>query len=214
MTSPPRTIERLLSGLGAHPDFRNAVLGDLAEEFASRVETDGIRGATWWYRREAARAVPHLLRSWLCGARLRDVGRVAGVIATAYTGMLIASGILVGMTVRVARAVGYHGPLLPPFSLFESTAFLIGMLAFSGALGTAAGYVTAWVDSRTPLVSAATFGGLLLLVQFGAQHTIAGPLPAVLPEWYLVGAPALGCIGTIVGGVLRVRARGSASLVP
>jgi hypothetical protein len=212
MTAPPRTVERLLAGLGAKPDFRNAVLGDLAEEFASRAETDGIESATRWYRREAIRAVPHLLRSWLRGARLGDVGHIAGVIATAYTGMFITFAMLGGAMIGVVRALGYQGQLMPPTSIVASSVFLGGMTVFSLCLGTLAGYLTAWLDSRAPLVTSATFGALILLVQFGAQRVFAGPMLSLYPSWYLVVTPILGFVGTIVGGIARVRASGPAGV--
>jgi hypothetical protein len=212
MIAPPRTTERLLAGLGAKPDFRNAVLGDLAEEFASRVDTDGIESATRWYRREAARAVPHLLGSWLRGVRLGDVGHIAGVIATAYTGMVITFGILGGAIIGVVRTLGYQGDLLPSLPILASTAFLSCMMLFGGVWGAVAGYLSAWLDSRAPLVTAATFGALILLAQFVARHVFGGPLLAPYPTWYLTGAPFLAFVGTIVGGILRVRASGPANV--
>ena len=205
MTSPPRTIERLLSGLGAQPDFRNAVLGDLAEEYALRVENDGIDSAVRWYRREAMRAVPHLLRSWLRGVHARDVGHVAGVITTAYTGMVLTFGLLAGAIIGVASTLGYRGPQMPLVSIIGSGALLSGMMLLSLIMGTTAGYLAAWIDSRTPLVSAATFGALILFVQLTMQFAFGGPTVGLFPVWYRAGAPILGCVGAVVGGVLRVR---------
>jgi hypothetical protein len=207
MTVPPRTIERLLAGLGAKPEFRNAVLGDLAEEFASRVETDGLERATRWYRREAVRAVPHLLRSWLRDARLGDVRHIAGVIATAYTGMAVVFLLLGGVTIAVVQALGYQGPLVR-LSMLESTTILSCLMVFSLVLGAVAGFLAAWLDSRAPLVTATTFGVLILLSQFVARHAFARPVPSPFPMWYLIGAPALAFIGTIAGGIIRVRASG------
>lgn len=205
MTGPPRTIERLLAGLGAKPDFRNAVLGDLSEEFASRSEADGVESATRWYRREAIRAVPHLLGSWLRGARFGDIKHIAGVIAAAYTGMLVLMLVLGGMLIGVVRAIGYGGPLLP-LSIVESTAILSCMMVFALLLGGVAGFLAAWLDSRAPLVTSATFGTLMLLVAFVAQHALSGPVPTRFPAWYLTGAPIFEFIGAIAGGVLCVRA--------
>jgi hypothetical protein len=53
--------ERLLGALGAHPSFADALLGDLAEERARRVEQRGRLAAQWWYACEVLRSVPHLL---------------------------------------------------------------------------------------------------------------------------------------------------------
>ena len=205
MTAPPRTIERLLAGLGAKPDFRNAVLGDLAEEFTSRVETDGVEAATRWYRREAVRAVPHLLLSWVRGARRDDITHLAGVIATAYTGMLILGLVAGGVLVGIVRAMGYAGPLFQ-LSIAGSTAILSGMMVFALVVGGGAGFLAAWLDSRAPLVTSATFGTLMLVVAFTAQHAFGGAASRQFPTWYLAGSPILEFIGAIAGGVWCVRA--------
>ena len=178
-----------------------------AAKSTSRAETDGVESATRWYRREAVRAVPHLLGSWLRGARFGDVGHIAGVIATAYTGMVVTFGILGGFVIGVARALGYQGRLFPSLLILESTAFLACMMLLCVVWGAFAGYLAAWLDSRAPLVSSATFGALILLVQVFV-HLFAGPLLSPYPAWYLSGAPLLAFVGTIVGGILRVRASG------
>ena len=59
--SPPRLAEWLLRALIPDPRLEQAVLGDLAEEWADRVRRDGERAANRWYRREAMKTAPHLL---------------------------------------------------------------------------------------------------------------------------------------------------------
>ncbi|HEX7242371.1 MAG TPA: permease prefix domain 2-containing transporter, partial [Longimicrobiaceae bacterium] len=59
--TPPRTAERLLEALGAEPELRDALLGDLAEDFATRAADQGERAARRRYWREALRAAPYLL---------------------------------------------------------------------------------------------------------------------------------------------------------
>jgi hypothetical protein len=205
MIAPPRTTERLLAGLGAKPAFRDALLGDLAEEFASRVETDGIERATRWYRREAVRAVPHLLRSWAHGVRLGDIGHLLGVIATAYTGMAVIALIFAGVFAGVVRTLGYQGQLLPRSSLVVP-AVLSSVLLLGGVFSALGGYLAAWLDSRAPLVTATAFGTLLLLFASVAPHVIVGPVPSRFPGWYLAAVPIVEFLGTIMGGILRVRA--------
>jgi hypothetical protein len=206
MTPPPRTVERLLAGLGAKPDFRNAVLGDLAEEFSSRVESDGIESATRWYRREAVRAVPHLLGSWLRGARLGDAGRIAVVIAAAYMGTAAIALILAGVTVGVVQALGYQARVLPWSNLLASSAILSCLLLVGGAFSAVAGYLAARLDSRAPLVTAATFGTLLLLGASLLPHVFAVPVPNRFPTWYLTAVPIVEFCCAILGGMLCVRA--------
>ena len=206
MTAPPRKIERLLAGLGAKPDFRNAVLGDLAEEFASRTESDGVESATRWYRREALRAAPHLLGSWLRGARLGDVGHIAGVIATAYTGMAGIALVLGGVIVGVVQALGYQTRLLPWSNPVTSSLLLSCLLLFGAVFSALGGYLAAWLDSRAPLVTAATFGTLLLLGASVLPHMFAVPVSNRFPTWYLAAVPIVEFLGTVLGGILRVRA--------
>ena len=100
MTQPPRLAESFLASLGAQPEFRDGVLGDLAEELSLRTAWDGARAARRWYYREAMRAVPHLLRDWARGLRVRDVTRLIGVAITSYTFMAI-----IGVTVLVVARV-------------------------------------------------------------------------------------------------------------
>ena len=90
MIKSPRSIERLLVSFGADPVYRDALLGDLTEEFAIRVEEQGAGVARRWYVREAIRSVPHLLWSWLRRCGPRDVVRLFGVtIAAAFTMRLL-----------------------------------------------------------------------------------------------------------------------------
>jgi len=57
--------ERFLLALGADSDFLDGVFGDLAEEYASRLASDGRAAAAAWRLREVARSMPHLIRSAL-----------------------------------------------------------------------------------------------------------------------------------------------------
>ena len=126
--------------------------------------------------------------------------------------MFVTFGILGGLIIGVVRTLGYQGRLLPSLSILESTEFLGCMMLLSVVLGAVAGYLAAWLDSRAPLVTSATFGALIVLVQFAVRHVFAGPMLSPYPAWYLTGAPILAFVGTIVGGILRVRASGPASV--
>src|SRR5687768_15018828 len=78
--SAPRLTETMLLALGADTEFRNDVLGDLAEEFELRASYDEV-AARRWYNREALRVAPYLLRNWWRMLQKRDVGYFAGVLA-------------------------------------------------------------------------------------------------------------------------------------
>lgn len=82
--APP--AERLLVALGVAPTFVEAVLGDLAEEHAMRMERDGPGAARWWYAMEALRSAPYLVRNVV--SRLDARRRL--LLFAALTGMAVA----------------------------------------------------------------------------------------------------------------------------
>jgi hypothetical protein len=71
----------VLHGLGAHPAFADAVLGDLAEERVRREAEHGAVAARCWYAREAFRSAPHLLGNAVRHGGPRGRARVVAVLA-------------------------------------------------------------------------------------------------------------------------------------
>ena len=55
-------------------DFREAILGDLAEKFADRVEENGAFSARWWYWRQVARSTAAFTWRWI--RRLAEIDEV------------------------------------------------------------------------------------------------------------------------------------------
>lgn len=111
--TPPRAIapratraeaaslaERLLQSLGAEHDFAEAVLGDLAEEYAIRTARDGAAAARRWYAREALRSAPHLVWSWFQHASRYDRARLTAMLA----------GIAFTLAILVVAVVTRDGP--------------------------------------------------------------------------------------------------------
>jgi len=79
---PPTTAERFLLALGADPDFLDGVLGDLAEEYAHRLDAHGRPAATTWWLGELVRSMPHLIRSALRHGGPRAYLRVGAIMLT------------------------------------------------------------------------------------------------------------------------------------
>jgi hypothetical protein len=52
----------------------------------------------------------------------------------------------------------------------------------------------------------------LLLGAVLAPHAFSIPVPSRFPTWYLTAVPIVEFFGTILGGILRVRASGPASV--
>jgi len=198
MTQPPRLAEAFLASLGAQPEFRDAVLGDLAEELALRTQWDGVRAARRWYYREAIRSTPYLLRDWVRGLRLRDVSRLAGVVLTSYVFMT-----MIALTVlTIARSVMGTAGLSTGLQWLGQRHGI--PLALTFALGSCAavlgGYIAGWLHARAPIVAALALGAVWSLVGLVA---IAAVESTVTPHAYLM--PLVVVIGTMTGGALRAR---------
>lgn len=200
MITPPRTIERLLEALGAEPRFRDSVLGDLAEEYAARVENDGELGARRWYRREALRAAPHLFKNWVRRLRGHDVVHLVGEIVVSYflllsIGMVIAA-IGYGALVLLGLPTSFH---LPWENAALARLLFVSSLALGLVVTTVAGYVAAWVASGPPLANSVALAGV-----WSVAEAIGMFFPHGFPIWYRCSVPLVILIGCVLGGTSRV----------
>jgi hypothetical protein len=218
MTAPPRTAERILLSLGAEPDFRDGVIGDLAEEFVERAGRDGVSAARRWYYREAIRATPHLLRSWMRSAHRQELARIGGGVVTAYTILLITVGVTLAMTRSVAAGLGFslRTSILPPSDATLSPLVFACLLLLGAAVWMFAGYLAAWLDARTPFISAMALAaaGLGVAIVVGVAAHRGGPVLGV-PVLLRFAASIVQVFGgTIAGAIVRVRSahRGTAAI--
>lgn len=212
MNAPLRTIELLLASLGAQPDFRDAVIGDLAEEFAQRAEHDGLGAARRWYYREAVRATPHLANNALRRFGARGVLHRVGIAATAYTIVLMTTLTTAAIVGSIAARLG-----APPRtwhltgSSWLSVVAMFGMLAVDAAMAVFGGYLAAYLDADAPLFSAGTLGvswvSVTLAVSAIAQAVAGPPTAPLAPLWLRCVASVTVIGGSIAGGVLRIRTR-------
>ena len=205
---PPRAVELLLESLGAKAEFRESLLGDLAQEFSERLERGGLRSARRWYHREAVRATPHLLRSWSRGLHVRDVAHLVGVVARAWVTVL-GLGLMIGGVIQgLMRALGFAStarPILPG----DPHIYTVGLTAavVAGVLG---GYAAAWLDRKAPIVAALTTGAIWACVEISAM--LIGRGMALLPIGYRIAEPTALLLSAAIGGVLWVcTARSSVS---
>jgi hypothetical protein len=188
MIHPSRLIESTLHALGAEPQFRDDLLGDLAEELAVRAERDGRWSARLWYYREAIRAVPHLLRSWSQQLRFRSVARLAAAVVGAFVLLKIAS--IIDHVIAIRTIEANH--------IGTSAAFTIhAILRFAHlVLG---GYLAAWLGGREGLIAALAFGALQSAVSVAVWSL------ADVSVWFSVSAAGVTLVGTMSGAVLRLR---------
>lgn len=192
MKMVPRFPERLLTALGASADFRDDVLGDLAEEFAVRAEWDGAPKARRWYYREALRAAPYFLRDARRNMRARDLLGLGKAIVIAMVG------------VKVFRFVFFAvaNPLIGDTSQLDHAMpvwWFLPFLLLNAITPVAGGYIAARAYRKAPLAAAVALGvswaviDLVTIARYGD----------VLPAAYRYGAPAIAIVFTTLGGVVR-----------
>ena len=198
MIAPPLTAERLLEGLSARTDFRDGILGDLAEEYAERVESAGEVAARRWYNREAARAAPHLLLDWARSLRMREIRRVVNVLFAAYFLVSILVTLLMFMARGALESVGIASGFLV---ISPSGAFPVLRLALGAIYAVLAGYVAASLDKKTPFASAIALG----VVWAGAGIALSFTVDTGYGIWNQLAASILMIAGTTVGGMLQIR---------
>ena len=199
MTTRPLIVERLLEGLSPATPFRDAIIGDLAEEFRQRAESDGPGSARAWYYREAVRLVPHLLSASLRSFRGGDLPQLANVLlmSLVLSALTLFFALLTGTSVM--SALGYTAKTTAdgPVGLVMTA---IGLVAV-GVSSIVGGAVAASLDRRTPFATA-VMSGIFYLTANVSLSLLAPRVilpPRAINEVVIV-------VGAIIGGVLRARA--------
>ena len=198
MSQPPRGIERIIESLGVDKDVCDAVVGDFAEEFASRVQHDGERTARRWYYRETARSIPLLLRRWLRDAHVRDFTRLIGIAMSSYVCMLVLAGMVAATVYSFASA--FHVSLRRGIDPSSPAIVLIGLGLGTATLG---GYIAAWFDRRAPVVAGLGFGITYAILHVIGRMLDNGAFWKHTPFWYRPLVPALFILCAFAGGIVR-----------
>lgn len=206
MSTPPRVAESLLEALGADADYRDAVMGDLAEEFQARALRDGANAARSWYVREAVYAVPALLRSAVRGVRARDFRHLAGLALTAFVLSRFVGGFVLVLAYRLLSSADV--------GVMNDGASVWVLLALKWSLGLTSvvlgGYIAAWLHEGAPLMAAMVLGllwvmtGVAVSVILVATGAFPESMPAISNPWLQLANAAMLIIGTTLGGILRV----------
>lgn len=203
-THPPRLAEAILESFGATPEFRDAVIGDLAQEHAQRVERYGERAARLWYYRQAAAACPALLRNWLTTAGWADARRMLNVAGLAYVLTMV---ITIGTSLLIIAVGGrpFHPVLAGSPWLQWGSGMLISMLG-----PICAGYFAASFEKSKPMAAAAALAfiwGVFIIAGVAISVVLPPPAPgpiALTSALRILNIPIIAacCFG---GGVLRIR---------
>jgi hypothetical protein len=205
-SSAPRVAESMLEALGADSDFRDDVIGDLAEEFATRLRIDGRIAARRWYLRESVRVAPYLLRDWWRRLERRDLGPLASVLIRSSAFLMLFER--VAQPAMRAIAVALSGP----HTILGARAWPISagtiaipalMLLWTLGDGVLAGWVAARLSRRAPLP-----GALALAIAWGGVMTALNVVPGYhvahtwVPLWFRATNVMMLSAGMIVGGVI------------
>lgn len=200
MITSPRSIECWLEALGAETRFRDSVLGDMAEEYASRAENHGEASAFSWYRREALRVAPHLLWSWARRLRVRGVVQLVGVMVSAYASLIILGLLVGGIGYGALRILGLPTEYHLPWGNATATSLLLAASLVLGALIAALnGYFASLLGDEAPLASAVAYA-----IVWGLIEVVVALLASGFPVWYRCAIPIVVVMGTTAGGMLRV----------
>jgi imidazolonepropionase-like amidohydrolase len=201
--APPAIVECAVGALVAHRALREAVLGDLAEEFAARCAQHGAARARRWYLAQAARSTPHLLAACLWPApttRRRRLGALlAGVLGGYLTLLLLHQTAQFVAGLMLADAGHASGDP-------TGWAFAACSLAAGAGCGVLGGNVAARALPDAPLAAAFT-----LALVCGAL-AVTGMLVngGAMPLWYWGGLQLLVLpVAACLGGLLLARRQGA-----
>ena len=181
---PPRLATMLLAAVLSERD-RDAVIGDLTEEYAAHAGRRTRQAACLWYWRQVVRSMPPLLRS---SARRGRWVSTLGLASGLY--------ILAGAFEFLAYAALLR--LLAPDARMEHTlSLIVGLVSLA-----AGGSLANWMRPGTAKV-------LAVLVIAGVALLMA-TVPDSVPLWYQLAFLAGGPVVSLAGGSFIDRLRRAA----
>lgn len=210
---PPWFTERLLDSFIENPEVSEDMLGDLTEEWHQRSERQGPRAASWWYRKQVAKSVVHLLRSG-CGPALTPA--LFGAALAAALPLLLFTGwaasvtsiadLLMGM---FGNGSGDDGETLP-LTRTAPAVWAARALIASFVCGFIGGFLLALLSRVAGMVQVTLLAALWIPCALALQALAAESWP----EWYGVTLPAVLVLSTLVGGIGGVAMRPSGRRPP
>jgi hypothetical protein len=187
----PNGAHRIISAIAANPEVREAMLGDLDEEYQIRAERDGIAAANRWCRREAVRS--------LFGALRHSVPNLSTIFSSVLPAMLWGSTIAFLASLAVTLVIS-PVTLFAPFNTAAAVTGLSIVARFTTSI--MGGYEAARVGTKAPLWSAVAAG----LFPTAVLYSIAALtlIPSRVGVTVLVSAVAniLLVPGSLAGGIL------------
>jgi len=188
----PDGVNRIVSAIAPTPEMREAMLGDLDEEYRMRVERDGLDAARRWCWREAIRS--------FFGSLRHTVPNLSETVTSVLPAMLWGS-LIAFLAALVVTIVTWPLTLFGPFDkMAVGTALSIVARFVTSIMG---GYEAARVGTKAPLWSAVA-SGLFPAALFCTIAAVAIGSARVGPA---VIASAVANVllvpGAVLGGILQ-----------
>lgn len=194
MSSPPMLPEIIIVELTPDASIRDAVLGDLEEEFHARCAAAGSAAAASWYWKAALSSAPPLALASL---------RRAGLASWAWSILGVLVGLAALMTLLLLVSNGWTYLTEATRAAADSVASLLVSIALGTACAAAAGWLAAGIGRRARLVSAVALGMLFLALNLAAVARGSSQEPL----WYWVTFGVAVLVGSTVGGLIHPRSR-------
>ena len=205
---PPWFTERLLGSFIENPEALEDVLGDLTEEWHERSERQGPRAASWWYRKQAAKSVVHLLRAG-CGPALTPA--LFGAALAAALPLLLFTGWAASMTSIADLLMGMFGNgggdggETLPLTRTAPAVWAARTLIAGFVCGVISGFLLALLSRAAGMVRVTLLAASWLPCALALQLVAAEGWP----EWYGVSLPVILVLSTFGGGIAGVAMRRS-----
>ena len=154
---PPVLAVRIIAGLVAEPGYRDAILGDLHEEFAECCGRVGVSDARKWYWRQTLHSIVPLARArpWSFAAGMRLVA------AATITYVLVLKAI------RVESIAALR--LMPASAVVAIKLVLLFCIALAGLV---AGRIIVRILPRQPVTAALLLVAITFVI--GTYHVASG----------------------------------------
>lgn len=205
---PPWFTERLLGSFIENPEVSEDVLGDLTEEWHERSQRQGPRAASWWYRKQAAKSVIHLLRSG-CGPALTPA--LFGAALAAALPLLLFTAWAASMTSLADLLMGMFGNggsdggETLPLTRTAPAVWAVRTLIAGFVCGVIGGFLLALLSCVAGMVQVTLLAALWIPCAPALQALAAESWP----EWYGVTLPVVLILSTFAGGIGGVALRRS-----
>jgi hypothetical protein len=182
---PPRRAEFFAAALVADPELRDAVLGDLSEEYARVAQAGSTKSANAWYWSQLFRSAVPL--SAMAVAHGGWVGWIRLVFAT-----LLSYAFLVVLVIQTNQRL----PHIIGLGLWR---FPSEPLIADVFCAVAAGFVASLIGGRSPLAAAMALGSMCVGISLGLLANGGDGSSG----WYQVGLSLIVFPSVMAGALIR-----------